>query len=87
MQLIYEYSTRVPLPLNTMQENFKKYMAPLAHIVNETLPEEDDELSKLMVYYGIEKFFIVKEHLPSIQLCNVSRRPEIKSFMTLCIIE
>lgn len=76
MQLIYEYSTRIPLPLNIMQENFKRYTAPLAHIVNETLPEDDDELSKLMVYYGIEKFFTVKEHLPSIQLCNVSTRVE-----------
>lgn len=76
MQMIYEYSMRVPLPLNLLQENFTRSIPSLAHILNAATPEENDELNKLMIYQSIEEFFIGQQgaHLPSIQLCNVSNK-------------
>jgi len=73
LQLIYEYSLRIPLPLDSLQGNFTRSILPLSHILNQTLPEDDDEQSKIMLYHSVENFFSGGEqHLPSIQFCNVS---------------
>ena len=54
-------------------ENFQNSLLSLSHILDEPLPEIDDERGKVHLYFCIEKFFSGEgEHLPSIQFCDVS---------------
>ncbi|XP_034245755.1 uncharacterized protein LOC117647890 [Thrips palmi] len=73
--LIYEYSTRVPMPLDMLEEHYAKYIPSLSHILNEALPSHDDEQAKLMLFKKLEDYFSGGEnHIPSIQFCEASNR-------------
>ncbi|XP_034255335.1 uncharacterized protein LOC117653640 [Thrips palmi] len=73
--LIYEYSTRVPLPLTDLEANFNESLLPLSHILDIPNPGYDNELAKLQLYQKIEEFYSGGEsHLPSIQFCEAANR-------------
>lgn len=64
---------RVPLPLNMIEKNFMDSLAPLSHILDNN--EENDELSKVMLFHKLEQFYAAGEdHYPSIQFCDVRKQ-------------
>ncbi|XP_034236313.1 uncharacterized protein LOC117642340 [Thrips palmi] len=66
--LLYDYSTRVPLLLTLIEQNFNESIWPLSIIFKEDEPT--DELQKIKLVIGINDYFTDEkdDHFPCIQL-------------------
>jgi hypothetical protein len=72
LQLVYEYTTRVPILLEDAEKNYLGSLAPLAHILDRENPQTG--LEELLLLQEVEKFFSIDDNVwPSIQFWHVRK--------------
>lgn len=74
LQFLHDYSTRVPLPLSSLEKNFNSSLAPLSFILS--CVEPATELDKLKLVIKANEYFCRgnNSHYPCIQSWDVSIR-------------